>query len=172
LISSLPIASLAQSAAVGSAGDAARRKEVAYLTPMVDLERSRDSAQATYQAMQFSSALPQYQTLCRSTASNAKDFYWLGQTYLHLNRFGEAAQAFERAIAMEPRSDNVRVCLVQSYIAADQTQVAKQKLGEALNLVTDPTARQQLKALEQLCQGRALVRTSGSLRAGNRLGEQ
>ena len=174
LTSNLPIATLAQNAPSGSAGDAARRKEVAYLTPMVDLQRSRDSAQGTYQAMQFAAALPQYQTLCQSTASNAKDFYWLGQTYFHLNRFADAAQSFERAIAIDPRMDSVRVCLVQSYLGANQPQVAKEKCTAALNAVTDPTVRKDLTALEQYCQNRPLFRAgqNSQLHTGRRLVEK
>src|SRR5271170_2346123 len=118
LTSNYPIATLAQNAPVSGTGDA-RRREVAYLTPMVDLEHSRNSAQASYQAMQFAAALPQYQNLCQSTASNAKDYYWLGQTYFHLNKFTEAAQVFERTVALDPRMDSARVSIVQSYLGCN-----------------------------------------------------
>jgi len=171
LTSNYPIATLAQNAPVSGTGDA-RRREVAYLTPMVDLEHSRNSAQASYQAMQFAADLPQYQNLCQSTAANARDFYWLGQTLFHLNRYPEAAQAFEREIAMNPRADEARIPLVQSYLGSNQPQLAKQKCSEALSIVSDPQSRQQLTTLEQFCQNRAMGRTPGlQMRSGRRLVE-
>jgi cytochrome c-type biogenesis protein CcmH/NrfG len=148
LAGNLPASVMAQ---VSSTGDAGRNRQVAYLTPMVDLQRSRDIAQAAYQSMQFASALPQYQTLSQSTAANAKDFYWLGETYFHLNRFREAAQAFERAVAMDPRMDSVHILIVQSYLGSNQPQVAASKCSAALNVVSDPIIRQQLSSLAPFC---------------------
>jgi predicted Zn-dependent protease len=142
------------------------RTQIAYLTPMVDLQHSRDAASSAYQAMQFASALPQYQNICQSTAANAKDYYWLGETYFHLNRFVEAAQTFEKALTIDPRMDGVRVSVVQSYLQANQPQIAKEKCVAALNIVTDPIARQELSMLEQYCHPHPITHVNASQHRG------
>jgi hypothetical protein len=123
--------------------------------------------------MQFGSALQQYQNICQSTAANAKDYYGLGESYFHLNRFGDAAQSFERAIMIEPRMDPVRVRIVQSYLFGNQPEIAKEKCLAAMNIVTDPFVRQQLNALEQSCDRRPALQPNKGVRqrSASRLGE-
>jgi cytochrome c-type biogenesis protein CcmH/NrfG len=129
--------------------------QIAYLTPMVDMQHSRDVASSAYQSMQFASAVQQYQKVCQSPAANAKDYYWLGESYFHLNKYGDAAQSFERAVAIEPRLDSVKVRVVQSYLFGKQFEVAHEKCLAAMNTATDPLVRQQLNALEQSCNATA-----------------
>jgi len=145
------VASINAPARADNYAAAPTRTQIAYLTPMADLQHSRDDASAAYQSTQFAAALSHYQNICQSTASNAKDYYWLGETYFHLNRYGEAAQSFEKTVAMEPRMDSVQVRIVQAYIFAKQPEVARQKCLAAMSLVTDPIVRQQLNVLEQSC---------------------
>jgi predicted Zn-dependent protease len=152
---------------------AGTKTQIAYLTPMVDLQHSRDMASSAYQATQFASALQQYQNICQSTAANAKDYYWLGETYFHLSRYSDAAQTFEKTVAFDPRMDSVRVRVVQSYLFNKQPQIAKEKCAAAINVVTDPIVR-QLNGLQQSCdQALAPRMTRGVQRhRGSRLGEQ
>jgi len=156
LISNFQAAVMAEDASSGGASDA-RRRQVAYLTPTVDLQHARDVAQAAYQSTNFNGALSHYQNLSQSTAANAKDFYWLGETYAHLNRYPEAAQAFDRALAMDPRLDTAQIPLVQAYLGANQQQIAAQKCASAIRTVTDPVVRQQLTLLEPYCHPRPPV---------------
>jgi len=144
------VAVLAQTASDINQGSTPNN-QVAFLTPMVDLQRQRDGAMATYQARQFAAAAEQFKTISQSTASNANDLYWLGESYFHINRFNEAAQSFEQSVNLNPRADNVRVRVVESYLACKQPEVAKEKCAAALNLVIDPSARQQLMVLAPYC---------------------
>jgi len=150
LIGNLQAGVIAQGAASGDASDA-RRRQVAYLTPMVDLQHTRDAAQAAYQSTNFVGALSQYQNLSQSTAANAKDFYWLGESYAHLNRYAEAAQAFDRALLIDPHMDSVQIPLVQAYLGSNNPKIASEKCTSALRTVTDPVVKQQLILLEPFC---------------------
>jgi len=157
-----------------SADNGAANNQIAYLTPMVDLQHSRDVASSAYQATQFASALQQYEKICQSTAANAKDYYWLGETYFHLNRYSDAAQTFEKTVAIEPRMDSVRVRVVQSYLFNKQPEIAREKCAAAMNIVTDPIVRQQLNALQQSCDQALAPRMARGVQRhrGSRLGEQ
>jgi predicted Zn-dependent protease len=126
-------------------------RQVAYLTPSLPAQSLRESAEAAYQAMNFDVALEQYKMLSQSAVAKADDSYWIGESYFHMNRFPEAVQAFEDTIAKNPRADNVRVRLVQTYISGNQPQVAKQKCTEFLACASDPSAKQQLLSLSRFC---------------------
>jgi TolA-binding protein len=145
-----PLSAVAETASDINQGSKAN-SQVAFLTPMVDLQRQRDGAMATYQARQFAAAVEQFKTISKSTASNANDLYWLGESYFRINRFNEAAQSFEESVNLNPRADNVRVRVVESYLACKQPDIAKEKCAAALNLVTDASARQQLLVLAPYC---------------------
>jgi len=161
---------LTMSANVSALAD---NQQIAYLTPSVNLQHSRDAASSAYHATNFASALQEYQKICQSTTANAKDYYWLGETYFHLDRYGDAAQSFERAVAIEPRLDAARVRTVQAYLFNKQPEIAREKCTAAMSVVTDPIARQQLNSLEQCCtRGPAALRIAKPLRrSGARLGE-
>lgn len=126
-------------------------KQVAYLTPSLEVQRVRDSARGTYQSLQFEGALTQYKSLCQSTVANSQDFYWLGESYFHLNRFNDAAQAFEQSVTIDPRAHDSWVRVVEAYLAGKQPQKAKEKCDLALQRVTDEYARKQLTSLQRLC---------------------
>jgi len=153
---------------------ASPKQQIAYLTPMVDLQHPRDAASSAYQALDFASALQQYQQICQSTAANAKDYYWLGESYFHVNRYSDAALSFEKAVAIDPRMDGVRVRIVQAYLFNKQPEIAREKCTAAIAVTADPIARQQLSALEQSCiQITAPHPARGIQRhRGSRLGEQ
>jgi tetratricopeptide (TPR) repeat protein len=126
-------------------------RQVAYLTPSLPTQSLRESAEAAYQAMNFEVALEQYKMLSQSAAAKADDSYWIGESYFHMSRFAEAVQAFEDTIAKNPRADNVRVRLVQTYISSNQLEVAKQKCTEYVAYANDPSIKQQLLYLSGFC---------------------
>jgi len=138
-------------ASLSALSQEAGRNQLAYLTPSLQAGSLRESAEAAYQAMNFEVALEQYKMLSQSAAARADDSYWIGESYFHLNRYSDAIQAFEDAIAKNPRADGVRVRLVQAYISGKQTQIAKQKCTEFLASASDPSVRQQLVSLSRFC---------------------
>lgn len=97
-----------------------------------------------------------------------------GETYFHLNRYSDAAQTFEKAVAVEPRMDSVRVRIVQAYLFNKQPEIAKEKCAAAINIVTDPLVRQQLTSLQQSCDQTLAPRMTRGVQRhrGSRLGEQ
>jgi tetratricopeptide (TPR) repeat protein len=132
-------------------------KQLAYLTPSVSMANLRNLASDNYKVMNFTAALQQYAQICQYSGASDQDFYWLGESYYHLNKFGEAAIAFDRAVAANPNSDDMRIRQVESYLAAGQNEVAKQKGSEALNLAKDVQARHVLTVLIDRCDKRQVA---------------
>jgi tetratricopeptide (TPR) repeat protein len=154
--------------------DASNHNQIAYLTPSLATQTLRAQASANYQAMQFQTALEQYKSICQSSSASANDYYWLGESLLHLDRFAEASQALEQAITLNPKADSVRVRLVQSYVACNQPQTAQSKCSEALGLVSDPVVRKQISDLNQFCSARPSfhINKVTELHAGARTAEK
>jgi len=126
-------------------------RQLAYLTPSVSLENMRGLASAEYKVMNFTAAVQHYMQICQYGGASDQDFYWLGESYYHLNKFGEAGIAFDRAVAANPSSEDFRIRQVESYLAAGQNEVARQKGTEALNLAKDPQSRHVLTVLIERC---------------------
>ncbi len=135
------------------------KNQIAYLTPSPSLQYSREAADAAYQAMNYESALEQYKTISQSAGANVDDIYWVGESYFHLRRFDEAAKSFETVIERNPRNEKVRVRVVQTYMSANQPQIAKQKCSEYLVATSDPSVKQQLQYMSKFCDNNIRFRT-------------
>jgi tetratricopeptide (TPR) repeat protein len=132
-------------------------RQLAYLTPSITMDRMRDLATEQYKVMNFTAAVQQYNQICQYAGASDKDFYWLGESYYHLNKFGEAATAFDRAVVANPTSDDLRIRQVESYLAAGQNEVARQKCTEALSLAKDSQSRHVLTVLIDRCDKRQIA---------------
>lgn len=70
-----------------------------------DPDLYRALGQAHIARQQFAQALPYFETLARLQMNVAANFYMLGVTYANLNRPNEAAEAFQKALKLDPKDD-------------------------------------------------------------------
>lgn len=140
-------------------------------SPSSDSLRLRDAAQSNYQASQFQTAIGLYRRIVQSPVADANDYYWLGESNFHAHQYAEAAQAFNRAVALNPAADNVRVRLAETYLCAKQPELAKQVCQSAGTVVKDEYSKKQLNALMRVASLPSTPRKPKAPNANSRTGQ-
>jgi tetratricopeptide (TPR) repeat protein len=129
------------------------RNQIAYAsTPpcTTDLQAARLVATTFFQAEDYRDSMLMYQTICRQPTATAEDFRLLGESHFRQKAYTRAAQCFTRTIQLDPKSDAVRVRLVEAYLAGKDKPHAQQACVSALSAVTDVYSRGQLETLQKL----------------------
>lgn len=114
-------------------------------------EVTRKLAQSCYQGTQFTQALQLFHQICSSGSANANDFYWLGESYAHLDQYSSAAKAFEEAAKLDAANDKLKVRIAECHLASRNKMMAQEACRSGLVSAKDPRARQQLSMLAKIC---------------------
>jgi TolA-binding protein len=127
----------------------AQNKQIAVAAPTAtgNLQMLRSEASMLYSCGQYVAAADSYRRLIQLGSVEASDRYWLGESLYHAKSFSSAASAFEQAIQINPKFDLSYARLTETYLALHQKEKAKQVCDNALHVVADPYARQQLEVL-------------------------
>jgi len=122
-----------------------------------DLQTERFAAQAMFQSQKFSESASRWKALIKAGANQAYDYYWLAESFYHLEKYTDAANVFEQAVHTDPKVDNFRVRLVEACLASKDQKKAQMACAEALAVVSDPYAKHQLEALSKVANRKASV---------------
>ena len=148
---------MAQNAAHSTAGTTAglpsAPRQLAFLSPMEDLQVLRQSAADSYRRMQYTDAAGAYKRICQSPTSSNQDLYMLAEALYHCGQNLQSAQYFDQVANRDQHFDAARVRAVSAYIAGKQTSTGRTYCANALHLVGDPYSRSQLKVLYKLVSG-------------------
>jgi cytochrome c-type biogenesis protein CcmH/NrfG len=131
-------------------------KALAFLSPSLtgqidQFETTRKLAQSCYQATQFTQALQFFHQICSSGSANANDFYWLGESYAHLDQYNNAARAFEEAAKLDGANDKLKVRIAECHLASRNKIMAQEACRSGLVSVKDQMARQKLSMIAKIC---------------------
>ncbi|MDX2034011.1 MAG: tetratricopeptide repeat protein [Blastocatellia bacterium] len=117
-----------------------------------DPDLYRAVGQAHLSLKSYEKALPWFEMLSRTQMNVAANFYMLGVTYSNLNRAEEAAEAFQKAVKLDPKdgdswyflgAQNFRNGKMTEAIAALRSGLAAEpKNVEMLGLLTESLLRQ------------------------------
>jgi len=126
--------------------------QIAYAStsPCTDLQAARLVATTLFQSEDYRDSMLLYQSICQQPTAIAEDFRLLGESHFRQKAYVRAAQCFSRGIQMDPKSDAMRVRLVESYMAAKDKPRAREACTSALSAVTEPYSRGQLETLQKL----------------------
>lgn len=125
----------------------------------INLRAQRTDALATYQIKDFDESVNRWKLIIAKGSNDAYDHYWLGQSYYHMQKYQEAAEAFKKAVKLDKKMDQAKVKLVESYLACHNMAEARSACEEILPTVTDPYAKKQLEAMSQYAHGKEIVLT-------------
>jgi tetratricopeptide (TPR) repeat protein len=149
IIGQLLAASLVQTAYAQSSQYSAQSTQLALATPSAvnGLQMLRAEASVLYSSGQYVAAADSYRRLIQLGSLEASDRYWLGESLYHAKSFAAAASAFEQAIQINPKLEQSYARLTETYLVLRQKDKARQVCDNALRVVSDPYAHQQLEML-------------------------
>jgi len=132
--------------------DGTYRNQIAYasVTPCPDLQAARLIATTFFESEDYRDSMLLYQSICQQPAATADDFRLLGESHFRQKAYARAAQCFGRAVQMDPKSDQMRVRLVEALLAAKDKHGAQQACSSALTCVSDTYNHGQLETLQRL----------------------
>jgi len=113
-------------------------------------QNRRCEAQTMYRAEKFERAATQLKALIDSGSKQACDYYWLGESYYHMDKYADAAAAFREAVKLDPTMDTAKVRLAEARLATKNLSEAHAACTEALATVSDPYARKQLEVISKV----------------------
>lgn len=117
---------------------------------MTALQQARAEAKALFMASQFEQAVNKWTAICRASGGCSYDYYWLGESHYHLEKYAEAAQSFEYALQKGPMTEMLFSRLAETYFALKQYEQVKSTCTNGLNVARDPFVRKQLEVYLKL----------------------
>ncbi len=103
-------------------------------------------------ASQFEQAVLKWTMICRASGGCSYDYYWLGESHYHLERYADAAQSFEYALQKGPMMEMLFSRLAETYFALKQYDRVKSTCNNGLCAVRDAYVRKQLEVYLRLAE--------------------
>jgi tetratricopeptide (TPR) repeat protein len=103
---------------------------------------------AHYQGGNYAQALPHFLRAVELAPNDPQGWFWLGATYLKLNRTSDAVFALRRAIDLDPRNGQAYLFLGLAYLQLDRRDDARRAFELALQFA--PTAEYAAAARQWL----------------------